>query len=84
MRRNNSSAADAIDHDENMIVVRGNRRVADIYLGKFIRLWTHHAFRESLAWRKPSDPPKPLSTGDWWRDSFGNTPRSTRRAFSAP
>ncbi len=77
----NFSAASTTGNDENMIVVRGNKRVADIYLGEFMRLWTHHAFRESLAWRKPGEPPKPLSTGDWWRDSFGNTPRSTRREY---
>ena len=35
-------------NDENMIVVRGNKRVADIYLGEFMRLYSHHAFRESL------------------------------------
>jgi hypothetical protein len=66
-----------------MLVIRGNRRVADIYLGEFMRLWSHHAFRESLKWRKKDDPPKPLDTGDWWRDYFGNTERSIRRKFFA-
>ena len=70
-------------NDENMIVVAGNKRVADIYLGEFMRLYSHHAFRESLAWRKPDEPPKPLSTGDWWRDYFGTTERSVRRRFFA-
>jgi hypothetical protein len=70
-------------NDENMVVVRGDKRVADIYLGEFMRLYTHHAFRESLKWRKPDDPPKPLRTDDWWTDYFGDTPRSTRRKFFA-
>lgn len=70
-------------NDENMVVVRGDPRVADIYLGEFMRLYSHHAFRESLQWRDPNDPPKPLRTDDWWRDYFGNTPRSTRRKYFA-
>jgi hypothetical protein len=37
----------------------------------------------AIAWRKPNYPPKPLNTGDWWKDSFGNTPRSSRRKFFA-
>ena len=79
----NFSDASTRRNDENMVIVRGNRRVADVYLGEFMRLYTHHAFRESLAWRKPDDPPKPLKTDDWWTDYFGNTPRSTRRKFFA-
>ena len=61
----NFSVASTIDNDENMIVIRGNKRVADIYLGEFMRLFSHHSFRESLNWRKPDDPPKPLRTDDW-------------------
>ncbi len=80
----NFSAASVEDNDENMIVVRGNKRVADIYLGEFMRLWSHHAFRESLQWRSPNDPPKPLRTDDWWRDAFGDTEHSARRVFFAP
>lgn len=79
----NFSEPSTNENDENMLVVRGNKRVADIYLGEFMRLYTHHAFRESLKWRKPDQPPKPLETGDWWRDYFGDTPRSIRRQFFA-
>jgi phosphatidylserine/phosphatidylglycerophosphate/cardiolipin synthase-like enzyme len=79
----NFSDASTLRNDENMIVTRGNTRVADIYLGEFMRLYSHHAFRESLQWRDPDDPPKPLRTDDWWRDYFGQTPRSTRRRFFA-
>jgi len=63
--------------------VRGNERVADIYLGEFMRLYSHHAFRESLKWRKPDEPVKHLDTGNWWADYFGNTERSVRRRFFA-
>ena len=79
----NFSAASVKDNDENMIVIRGNRRVADIYLGELMRLFSHHAFRESLKFRKASEPPKPLRTDDWWRGAFGNTPQATRRRFFA-
>jgi phosphatidylserine/phosphatidylglycerophosphate/cardiolipin synthase-like enzyme len=79
----NFSDASTRRNDENMVVVRGNERVADIYLGEFMRLYSHHAFRESLQWRDPDDPPKPLRTDDWWRDYFGQTPRSTRRKYFA-
>lgn len=79
----NFSDASTRRNDENMLVIRGETRVADIYLGEFMRLYSHHAFRESLQWRDPDDPPKPLRTDDWWRDYFGNTPRSTRRKYFA-
>ncbi len=79
----NFSDASTLKNDENMIVVRGNTRIADIYIGEFMRLYSHHAFRESLQLRDASDPPKPLRTDDWWRDSFGNTPRSARRKHFA-
>jgi hypothetical protein len=79
----NFSAASTTDNDENMIVTRGSKRAADIYLGEFMRLFTHHAFRESLPWRNADEPPKPLSIGAWWQDSFGQTPRSSRRKYFA-
>jgi phosphatidylserine/phosphatidylglycerophosphate/cardiolipin synthase-like enzyme len=44
----NFSEASTNGNDENMLVIRGNRRVADIYLGEFMRSFAHHAFRESL------------------------------------
>ena len=79
----NFSEASTKNDDENMIIVVGNKRVTDIYLGEFIRLYGHYAFRESLQFREPDDPPKPLRTDDWWRDYFGKTERSVRRKFFA-
>ena len=38
-------------NDENMLVIRGKTRVADIYLTEFMRIFSHHRFRESLAIR---------------------------------
>ena len=79
----NFSDASTRRNDENMVITRGNKRVADIYLGEFMRLYTHHAFRESLQWRSIDDPPKPLRTDAWWQDYFGPTVRSTRRKYFA-
>jgi phosphatidylserine/phosphatidylglycerophosphate/cardiolipin synthase-like enzyme len=80
----NFSDASTTGNDENMIIVRGNRRVADIYLGEFMRLWSHHAFRESLTWPSANRQPKPLRTDDWWKDAHGNGERNARRVFFAP
>jgi len=80
----NFSKASIVDNDENMIVVRGNKRVADIYLGEYMRLWSHHAFRESLQWREPDNKPKFLRTDAWWQDYFGVSERSSRRQYFAP
>jgi phosphatidylserine/phosphatidylglycerophosphate/cardiolipin synthase-like enzyme len=79
----NFSEASTIRNDENMLVIRGNTRVADIYLGEFMRLYSHFAFRESLQWRDLDDPPKPLRTDAWWQDYFGDTARSHRREVFA-
>ncbi len=45
----NWSEASVDENDENMVVIRGDRRVADIYFGEFMRIFAHHRFRESLA-----------------------------------
>jgi phosphatidylserine/phosphatidylglycerophosphate/cardiolipin synthase-like enzyme len=36
------------DNDENMLMIRGNRRVADIYFTEFNRLFNHYYFRSVL------------------------------------
>ena len=33
---------------ENMLLIRGDKRVADIYFTEFMRVFAHHRFRESL------------------------------------
>jgi phosphatidylserine/phosphatidylglycerophosphate/cardiolipin synthase-like enzyme len=35
-------------NDENMLLIRGDTRVADIYFGEFMRIFAHHRFRESV------------------------------------
>ena len=41
----NFSPASTNSNDENMLVIRGNRRVADIYFTEFNRLFNHYYFR---------------------------------------
>jgi phosphatidylserine/phosphatidylglycerophosphate/cardiolipin synthase-like enzyme len=41
----NFSEASTTSNDENMLVIRGDTRIADIYLGEFMRLFTHFRFR---------------------------------------
>jgi phosphatidylserine/phosphatidylglycerophosphate/cardiolipin synthase-like enzyme len=41
----NFSDQSTTDNDENMLVIQGNKRVADIYLGEFFRLFNHFYFR---------------------------------------
>jgi len=79
----NFSDASTNKNDENMLLVRGNKRVADIYFGEFVRLFSHFSFRESLKFRKPDNPPKPLRTDDWWKSSFGDTPNAAKRKYFA-
>jgi PLD-like domain len=35
-------------NDENMLVIRGDLRVADIYFSEYMRLFAHYAFREAV------------------------------------
>lgn len=81
----NFSKASSVDNDENMLVIRDNRRVADIYLGEFVRLYRHHAFREWLESRPPGSEPAlaNLELGQWWHRYFGDGSRSRQREFWA-
>jgi phosphatidylserine/phosphatidylglycerophosphate/cardiolipin synthase-like enzyme len=52
----NFSDASTITNDENMLVIQGNETLADIYLGEFMRLFSHYAFRESLSFKDNQSP----------------------------
>ncbi|MFG1643336.1 phospholipase D-like domain-containing protein [Amycolatopsis sp. NPDC049252] len=41
----NFSDASVHENDENMLMIRGDTRVADIYLGEFMRIFNHFYFR---------------------------------------
>lgn len=48
----NFSVASSDKNDENMLVIQGNKDVADVYLTEFMRLFSHYAFRESLSFHR--------------------------------
>jgi phosphatidylserine/phosphatidylglycerophosphate/cardiolipin synthase-like enzyme len=69
------------DNDENMVVIRGDKRVADIYLTEFMRLFNHYRLRgkaktprRSIAPGRGAPPSSNrarlhLATDDSWADS---------------
>ena len=48
----NFSEASTKNNDENMLVIQGDTRVADVYLGEFFRLFHHFYFRYVMNNRK--------------------------------
>ena len=72
-----------------MLVIKDNTRVADIYLGEYMRLYSHYAFREAVAIflkKNPNANPEDIKqgflieTGDWTEDAFNPKDRTARRA----
>jgi phosphatidylserine/phosphatidylglycerophosphate/cardiolipin synthase-like enzyme len=50
----NFSQASTNDNDENMLVIRGDKRTADIYFTEFNRLFNHYYFRSVVQLTKKS------------------------------
>jgi phosphatidylserine/phosphatidylglycerophosphate/cardiolipin synthase-like enzyme len=63
----NFSKASTDTNDENMLVIRGDKRIADIYFGEYQRLYTHYAFRESVERYLEHHPE---GTPDTWQPQF--------------
>jgi len=63
----NFSKASTDTNDENMLVIRGDKRISDIYFGEYLRLYTHYAFREAV---KFSLEKKKAGTPESWRPQF--------------
>lgn len=74
----NFSENSLLNNDENMILIRGSRRVADIYMTEFDRLFRHFYFRdvanEVEMKRKKNEEPKKVyldeDTPLTWTDSY--------------
>lgn len=84
----NFSVASAEDNDENMLAIRGDPRVADIYLGEFMRLYRHFAFRDWLSslskqqqQQKKKEVPHLDETDTWWKGYFGSSFQSRQRQY---
>jgi phosphatidylserine/phosphatidylglycerophosphate/cardiolipin synthase-like enzyme len=85
----NFSDASTTTNDENMLVIEDNTRVADIYLGEYMRLYSHYAFREAVnifLEKNPGAKPEDMKQGfliedaDWTKSYFDPRDRSARMA----
>lgn len=83
----NFSKASIDTNDENMLVIRGNTRVADIYLGEFFRLHAHYAFRQAVGIFLDRHPDRTIEDfgvrfliedRDWTEDYFTPGDRNAR------
>ena len=85
----NFSEPSTSSNHENMVVIRNDTRVADIYLGEFMRLHAHYAFREAVkiaAENNQTDwhPQHLKDTDVWQKDYFDPThQRFLRRKYFA-
>lgn len=79
-------------NDENMLVIRGDTRVADIYFGEFMRVFDHHYARyivRLLQDEGQSDPEAGYlkeKTGDWLSPHFNPASYKAKRRkyFASP
>jgi len=86
----NFSEASTNANNGNMVIIRNSQRVADIYLGEFMRLYSHYAFREAVARDKEWNPnsnwkPNYLAPDDSWQSDYypkGNQRYLRRLYFS--
>ena len=85
----NFSDASTRTNDENMLVIKDNTRVADIYLGEYMRLYSHYAFREAVQIfleKNPDAKPEDMrqgfliENGDWTKSYFDPSDKSARMA----
>ena len=91
----NFSTASTTTNDENMLVIKDDKRVADIYFGEYVRLYSHYAFREAVnifLRKNPGAKPDDMRQGfliedrDWTAPYFDPNDRSarmTRRLYFA-
>jgi len=68
----NFSEASTTKNDENMIIIRGDTRVADIFLGEFMRLFNHFRTRNERNAMSPRQAKKAhnLANDDSWTEDY--------------
>jgi hypothetical protein len=70
-----------------MLVIVDDQRVADIYLGEFMRLYSHYAFREAVKIAEENNEewnPKNLIPDASWQDLYYQPgDRQSRRKYFA-
>jgi hypothetical protein len=83
----NFSKPSQYQNDENMLVIRGNTRVADIYFGEFMRIFDHLYSRyivKKMREAGKNDPDAGFLKEDWqlWVPAhFKDGPKKLRRQF---
>jgi phosphatidylserine/phosphatidylglycerophosphate/cardiolipin synthase-like enzyme len=84
----NFSQASTTENDENMLIIRGDTRVADIYFGEFMRIFDHVYAR--YIWKRlqnkiPGEITKNFLKPDssWVEANFEDGPKSRRRQYFA-
>jgi phosphatidylserine/phosphatidylglycerophosphate/cardiolipin synthase-like enzyme len=81
----NFSNASTSNNDENMLVIRGDTGVADLYLGEFMRLFNHFSFRDYLQdYRDPIDAPPETERTPGRQRLFLTTDESWARPYFIP
>lgn len=83
----NFSKASTVNNDGNMLIIRGNKRVADIFLGEFMRLFNHFRFRNEMNSLSPAARRKrsQLVPDDSWTTPYyreGDPLAAERRLFA--
>jgi len=84
----NFSDASTRKNDENMLVIRGDKRVADLYLSEFMRLFNHFQFRGLARARAAIGPESARSflvPNDSWKSRYyrPGTPKYLERLYFA-
>ncbi|MBS1518228.1 MAG: hypothetical protein JSS91_09090 [Bacteroidetes bacterium] len=92
----NFSKASTNTNDENMMIIKGDKRIADIYFGEYIRLFSHYSFREAVKWAMKKNnlglpqqwtPQYLVNDDNWMKDYFeevdDRTARCARRKYFA-
>lgn len=72
----NFSDASTEDNDENMLIIRGNTRVADIYLTEYMRLFNHFHSRNKrngLSSAKNAKTSETILDDSWTKPYYGNS-----------
>jgi hypothetical protein len=78
----NFSRNSLIANDENMLLIRGETRVADIYLTEFDRIFRHFYARDALNRMGGKQDPLPLDeTGRWVADYFKGYKKNRQALF---
>lgn len=84
----NFSDASTKNNDENMLVIRGDKQVADVYLGEFMRLFNHFYFRYITSNQDDGEAGSRmlhLKSDDSWREAYyrdGSTKQKERLYFA--